>query len=358
MKLSFPKKEDGFKIASCQFCRLESYLITPEIDAVWNPSNLFYRSVILDKEGNVLSSGWPKFFNYGEKSDCYPSPQDFSDWNIQEKIDGSLVICDYVNETFSMRTRGTSSYIFQKNFKDFEQLLEFYPQLKTYLKQNSHLSLLFEIVTPNNIIVLRPTHLQFYFLGAIDKRTMQVVSDISFGFEVLQPKTYSFTKLSNIVEAVKFWKGQEGVVLNYNNNQNKIKIKSQWYCWIHKVKSQLNSDKALLKLYIEENMPNYKTFYQIIETNYDFEIAEQLKTNLQRIVEAGEEVNKKIKNIKQLIKHVSKLNSRKEQAKAIIETFSPTNPELISVAFSFLDDKKNISQIEKLIEKQLLTANI
>lgn len=355
MNVSLPKEDSGFKIIPHNFCGLDCYLIVPEIDAKWTKNNLHYRSLIVNKEGEVLSSGWPKFFNFGEKPECYPNPEEFEDWVVQEKIDGSLVICDYVNNHFSLRTRGAASYTFQKNFKDFELLTEHYPQLKPFLKENAHLSLLFEIVTPNNIIVLRSEAIQFYFLGAVDKRSLSIVPNVNFPFDILTPKQYNFSKLSNIIEAVRHWKGQEGIVLSYNKGSNRIKVKSSWYCWIHRIKSQLNSDKNLIELYVNEQMPCYETFYKIIETNFDFELAEQLKKDLKRISEAGNEVKLKLEKIQQLVSYLQKLKTRKEQAAVILDSYQYSNSELVSIAFSFLDNKQiSCSVLEKLIGTQLL----
>jgi hypothetical protein len=176
MKVSLPIEEGYFNITPDEFCGLYCWLITPEIDAKWNKNNLFYRSLIVDREGNVLSSGWPKFFNYGEKPDCYPNPEQYNDWKYEEKKDGSLLIADFINDQFSMRTRGTVSYVTQENAKDFELLPKKYPAIVDFLKENQHLSLLFEIVTPNNVIVIRSPQIEFYFLGAINKNSMEIVS--------------------------------------------------------------------------------------------------------------------------------------------------------------------------------------
>jgi hypothetical protein len=137
MKISLPIEEGYFNITPVTFCDLEAYLITPEVDAKWNDKNLHFRSLITDKEGNILSCGFPKFFNYGEKPDCYPDPEKFADWSIQSKLDGSLQIVEFVNGVFSMRTRGTPSYKSQENYKDFELLPEKYPKVLEFLKKYS-----------------------------------------------------------------------------------------------------------------------------------------------------------------------------------------------------------------------------
>jgi T4 RnlA family RNA ligase len=286
MKVSLPIEEEYFYITPNTFCGLDCYLITPEMDAKWNNNNLFYRSLITDKEGNVLSSGWPKFFNYGEKPECYPKLEDYNDWRFVDKVDGSLVICDYINDQFSMRTRGTVSYKTLPNAKDFELLPEKYPQVVEFLKENPHLTLLFEIVTPNNVIVVRPKEIEFYLLGAINKNGMVVVSnqdltDIWRKIGPIQmPQTYQFDNISDlakIAQHIKNWKGKEGIVISYNNNQNRIKLKSDWYCFIHRIKSELNSTDNLINFYIDKEMPLTENFNKIIETEFDYEIAVQLK---------------------------------------------------------------------------------
>jgi hypothetical protein len=344
MKVSLPIEEGYFNITPDEFCGLYCWLITPERDAKWNKNNLFYRSLIVDREGNVLSSGFPKFFNYEEKPDCYPDPKNFNDWKIEDKIDGSLLIADYVNDQFSMRTRGTVSYSSQKNAEDFELLPKKYPKVIEFLKENTHISLLFEIVTPNNVIVVRSKQIDFYLIGAINKNGMCVVSSSDLTDiwrkigEVSTPQSYNFldtNDLSKISECIKHWKGKEGIVLSYNNGQNRIKLKSDWYCFIHRVKSQLSSTKNLIDFYIEKEMPSYDEFYKTIETEFDFEIAVQLKEELEKICEAGEKAKKYIDHILEVVHDIRKVETRKEQAEMIKRNFQENS----SFVFCILDGK-------------------
>jgi hypothetical protein len=164
MKVNLPSNEENFNITSSLICGVEGHLITPKLDAKWSKDNLYYRSLILDKKGKVLSSGFPKFFNFGEQRECYPEPTEYFDWQITEKVDGSLVICDYIKKQFNMRTRGTFSFTTQPNFKDFELLTIKYPKVIDFLKKNKNISLLLEIVTPNNVIVVRPKEIDFYLI--------------------------------------------------------------------------------------------------------------------------------------------------------------------------------------------------
>lgn len=359
MKVHLPIEEEYFNIIPSRFCELDCYLITPHIDARWNKNNLFYRSLITDKEGNVLSSGFPKFFNYGEKLECYPSPEDFNDWKLEDKIDGSLLIVDYVNDRFSMRTRGTVTYALQENAKDFELLPEKYPKIIEFLKENSHLSLLFEIVTPNNVIVVRPQQIEFYFIGAINKNGMCVVSSsdlVDIWRKIGQmpiPQSYSFLNTNNlakIAETIKNWKGKEGIVISYNNGQNRIKLKSDWYLFCHRVKSQLNSQNNLIEYYVDSEMPQCENFYKKIETEFDFEIALQLKDEIEKICNSGKKARLYIDNILEMVHDIRKVESRKEQAEMIKIHYNENSV----YAFSILDNKP-ISKVQwvKLINKFL-----
>lgn len=344
MKIHLPIDGENFNVISNSFCGLDCCLIIPKMDVEWNKSNLFYRSLITDKEGNILSCGFPKFFNYGEKPECYPNPEDFNDWKIEDKIDGSLLIADYVNDQFSMRTRGTVSYSTQKNAKDFELLPEKYPKVVEFLKENSHLSLLFEIVTPNNVIVVRPQQIEFHFIGAINKNGMCVVTSpdlINIWRKIGQmptPQSYNFVgsnDLSKITETVKHWKGKEGIVVSYNNGQNRIKVKSDWYLLLHRIKSQLSSRGNLIEYYISKEMPSYEIFYDYIVAEFDFEIALQLKEEIQTICDAGNRAKKYVDNILEMLHDIRKVESRKEQA----EMIKRNHKENSSVAFCLLDNK-------------------
>jgi hypothetical protein len=349
VKVHLPIEEGYFNITPDKFCGFYCWLITPEIDAKWNKNNLFYRSLIIDREGNVLSSGWPKFFNYGEKPDCYPEPENFNDWKLEDKIDGSLLIADYVNDQFSMRTRGTVSYSSQKNSEDFELLPKKYPKVIEFLKENTHLSLLFEIVTPNNVIVVRSKQIDFYLIGAINKNEMTVVSSSELTDiwrkigQMSTPQTYNFldtNDLAKIAENIKHWKGKEGIVVSYNNGQNRIKLKSNWYCFIHRIKSQLNSQNNLIEYYVDSGIPSYEDFYKKIETEFDYEIAIQLKDQIEKICNSGNLSKKYIDNILEMIHDIRKVETRKEQAQMIIRNYKENS----SYAFSLLDNKEITKQ--------------
>jgi len=341
-----PTEEQGFNITPTVFCNKEAFLITPKIDAKWTKDNLFFRSVIVDNEGNILSSGFPKFFNYGEKKDYYPDPTAYTDWRIDAKIDGSLLIVDYVNGVHSIRTRGTSVYTKHENAKDFELLWEKYPKIQNFLQTNTSLSLLFEIVTPNNIIVVRPKDIDFFLLGAIDKKSLRQLTStelISIWREIGEPSTpeqyiiNNITNLDELASFIKQWRGKEGIVLSYNKGQNKIKIKSDWYCWIHRIKSMLSTTNNLIDYYVELGMPEGDEFYRKIETEYDYELANQIKDEIYEIADVGTIVKKIINDMRDFVASIRGFETRKQQAEHIFTIYKA--PGYASMVFNLLNGK-------------------
>jgi len=365
MKIVLPNTENGFRHNLCSFCGKDAILVTPEMDAKWNDNNLSFRSLIVSKDGEVLSSGWPKFFNYNEKPECYPNPQNYKDWTFSDKIDGSLVICDYVNGQFSMRTRGTASYITQDNAKDFGLLSKKYPKIIQTLKESPHISLLVEIVTPNNVIVVRSNEVEFYLIGAINKNDLTVISTSELTElwrkigPMPTPQTYYYSSVADlpkIAQDIKNWKGKEGIVISYNNNQNRIKLKSDWYLFLHRVKSELSSFNNLINFYLDEDMPSFDKFYEIIQTKFDYEIAEQLKVEIANICDLGERTKQILKNIKDFACSIKRFENRKQQAEYTFTTYGKTFQA--SIVFCFLDNKPlTKQQLFKLMEHQQETTN-
>ena len=345
MKLStLPLEEDGFKYYPVEFCGIESYLIIPNIDAKWTKHNLHLRSLIVrGSDFEVLSSGFPKFFNATEKPDAYPDPEKYKDWCVTSKIDGSLLIVDYVNDQFSMRTRGTASYTSQANAEDFEQLLVQYPFVLDALKNNQDLSFLFEIMTPNNIIVIPSADVAFTFLGAVDKEDFSLLPFVEYqmmgwSMEVPMPEIHSFKTLSEMVENVKSWVGKEGVVLSFNNNQNRIKIKSDDYLVKHRLKSELNSENNFVEFYVQEGMPDYQEFFNAVEKVVDFETATAFRGRISKVVDAGKEVNRIIEGMETFVKDFRNL-PRKEAALAIMGSYGGDKNSRSGMCFHILDNK-------------------
>lgn len=116
----------------------------------------------------------------------------------------------------------------------------------------------------------------------------------------------------------------------------------------------MNTTKNLVKMYVTQGMPNYQEFYEFVMRHLEKDDVLFFENTLCEITKAGDSVKQKIKKIRQLVKHLHKVKSRKEQAEIIQQSYYPVNCELIPIAFTILDKKQlTKQQIEKLVERQL-----
>jgi hypothetical protein len=151
-----------------------------------------------------------------------------------------------------------------------------------------------------------------------------------------------------MIESVNQWKKGEGIVIYGNNGQILKKTKSDRYLILHRIKSTLSNVKNLIEFYIEKEMPHFEVFYKVIETEFDYEIAIQLKNELEKICEAGEKARKYIDHILEVVHDIRTVETRKEQALMIKRNFKENS----SFVFSVLDGKIiNKEQWTKLINQ-------
>lgn len=319
----------SFKLKEGSINGKKVFLINPcDFDCKWTTENLNLRSLIVDEEGNIKSNSLKKFFNFSENPDLYPSPEKYDDWVLEGKHDGSLLICDWMFSDFNARTRGTLSYKSLLNAADFDFVFNKYPNIINVCRANPDDTFLFEITTPNNIVVIKyQNEPDIKFLGFINKPTGLYYPAYSqegilikniIGCE--SPITYQIQgNLTILSNEVKDWIGREGIVLKYNYNQNFVKLKSDWYNLRHRLKSDYASIEKLLDLWIIQNKPSYSEFHNFIES-IDYELSVSCDDNIKKIIMAYDKVNDNISRMKEVVIPLLSL-SRKDSALIILEKY-------------------------------------
>lgn len=354
----FNPDPEHFSIKEGVYCGRECFLITPaHSDKGWTKDNLHYRSLIVDKNDDIISSGFPKFFNYSQAPELYPCPTKFKDWIISEKEDGSLLCLDFVNGQVGMRTRGALGYDFQKNSREFEKIFELYPRAKEAIEFNQSYTFLFEMLSVENQIVIKHDKTDFIFIGAIHKETLRNVAaqqlDVwAATYEFKRPKTYNFSSISEAIEAVKYWKGQEGVVIEYNGGQNRVKLKSDHYNLLHVFFCGVKSIDNMIELFFKAGKPeNSIDFWGYIKDTIDFEVAEHCAADIQKICAAYQKVLRKQEEVAHFIESISHNFSRKEQAHLIGQNYSDWRK---SFCFNLLDNRP----LEDRLLAKILKENV
>lgn len=238
-------------------------LITPKKSKhVWQNHELHLRSLLVRRAtGEVVSSGFPKFRNYGEDA------QDDADFRkalsegkivFTEKLDGTLIIADNIDGKAHFRTRG------QFDLGDFEEpvmrlVKAKYPRLLEFLTKEEAIcqrySLLFEYTAPDNRIVIRYDEPELHLIGIVDKQTLFVEPEWRHRYildnfvEIPSARIFVLpTSFQMLMATIRGWKGREGVVARFYTQGpivgvpyvKLLKIKTTQYLRLHAIKFRLD----------------------------------------------------------------------------------------------------------------------
>lgn len=338
-------------------------LVQPQhIGAAWSQENKIFRSSVWNALGELISAGFPKFVNWGEKPEIFPVPESLKDAVVPEKLDGSLLIVSKYKGFIIIRTRGTVDAAKLDNAHELEVFKEtILPKIESMMFMEVagvdtwRFSVLFEWVSPVNKIVLNYGDQPDWYLVGIVSHNDYTLSpqDVLDGYaktlDLKRPQTYTFTDVADLLANVDQWKGQEGVCVYSKNGQAIHKVKSAWYLVRHHMKSELNNVEKVLDFWFENGKPEFLQFKELV-LQFDYEIWEQVQGNASRICDAYKEVQRIIEGMRKFLREqVCVLNyNRRMQAIIIKQGYGETNRA--SYLFTLLDGKDlDDKQLKKLM---------
>lgn len=351
-----------FKFKDCVIGGDECILINQiDIKCKWSEATLKFRSIILRKSDHkVISSSFKKFFNYFEQPDIEPFPK--GSFKAHTKHDGSTLILGYHNNEFIERTRGTANVSQLDNGYEIEFLRKKYPLLWVGVQLNPTYSVILEWETPTNYIVLRrvkePT---LTLIGIINNETLEyvpqgILDEQATAWGVERPDRHKYDSIEECVSDVETWKGLEGVVVYTYCGQFFRKIKASEYLALHKIFTGMKGISNVIDIFMESpRFTKYSDFYKHVEETIDWEIANEFKDDILKVVTAYCKVLEKIETIKHVINNVrGESFTRKDQALHIMEHYREGYRK--SMAFLILDNKEIPdtlirTAIEEMIEK-------
>ena len=345
---------DNFIVREGEVAGETVYLVfPPHIGTKWNKRNLHFRSSVWNSEGQLISASYPKFFNWGEQPDLGHTP--FSTTanggiSILEKRDGSTLIVSRYKGEFIIRTRGTLDAGIMENSAELEIFKQNHPKVfdETYPTWSN--SLIFEWESPDNIIVINHTEPRIVLTNVINHNDYSLtpqneLDDVAKRLGVERPKRYKYSKIKELIDDVKSWQGVEGVCVYSQRDQSIRKIKSEWYLALHRMKSELGSFGRVVDLFFTLDMPEYKSFYEMVEEQYDFEIAQRIMPSMSIICDGWKKVAEIVNGMEMFVENKLRNISaqgghkaiRKEQAKLIFDSYGKTNRA--GYLFSILDGR-------------------
>jgi len=227
-------------------------LITPRKSKnQWKSGERWFRSMIV-ADGQVVSVGYPKFFNAEEHQAQAEREQlvrllqtgDGQAW-AEHKMDGSLVIRSVIAGKVIFRTRGTfdggeMGDVIRKTAEKYPALLD--------PKVSADGSLLFEFVSsdPRYQVIIRSDVDDLIFLDHVDHTQLRL-SDreakekIAEEYQLHLVDTHPIAHLGRLSKEVGGW-DSEGVVVRFDHGQKLLKVKSRAYLQLHRLKNQMTID--------------------------------------------------------------------------------------------------------------------
>lgn len=205
----------------------------------WDEYTIACRGMVIDSDGNILARPFKKFKNYEEHD---PSEIDMSqDFDIFEKMDGSLIIIFYYEErmTWIVATRG--SFISEQSIEARKML-----DVSIFDKLSKTDTYLFEILYPENrIVVDYGKRRELVLLGRVQTKT---------GFELLHEdlklnysKWFTIVKKYNIANVKMLGDlkaleedNREGFVIRFFTGF-RVKVKFTEYIRLHSILTNVSN---------------------------------------------------------------------------------------------------------------------
>jgi len=345
MRVELPNP-DQFIIRDCQVFSDDCILIFPKhIGITWDNKNKFFRSSLWRKSDMYpISLGFRKFTNYGE------SPE-FEPLNLKDKLqyvakkDGSLLIISKYHGQIIVRTRGTIDARTLDNGYEIDLLINKYQLVfDNSILNAENVSLLCEWTTPTNkIVYAESSEPDLWLIGGVyhhdySYMSQDLLDTISKAYEIQRPKLYSFDTFDEMKVAVEKFEDCEGIVVYSSDGQTLKKTKALKYLRLHRILAGLENEENVIDMFIDQGCPHYSDFYNYFCTNFDYEVAENLRGQISRTVDAWKECGRMIEGMNRSVDEVRKISTRKEQAAHILSSWGNTNRA--SFAFKMLDNKE------------------
>jgi RNA ligase len=214
------------------------------------------RGLVFDMDGKIINRRYHKFFNVNERDETAVHAIDWSRPHvILEKLDGSMVSPCYVNGHLRWMTKmGITD-----TSMEAEAFVASRPDYARFAVDmlESGLTPIFEWCSNKNRIVLDypEDRLVLTALRSIvgglyisHNAMMEIADDYYIPFV----KAYNYDS-ANIVDIVRKQEDTEGVVVRFDDG-HMVKIKSEWYVRIHKVKSLLGQERDVVKLILNNEL--------------------------------------------------------------------------------------------------------
>lgn len=270
----FEKEKGGFHLFSYHYFDPEEY-------REHLPYSKDMRGIVFDKNKNIVSLPFPKFFNFIEE-DC-----DIKDESKKvvttNKLDGSLLVVSIYDNDLLLSSKGSmGSWVIHEAMELIKE------KHKNMLKNNKEHTFMFEYINPKKNPVLCYNDRKLVIVGMRNKNTGEIINpktafDTAEKYKIEHAEIiHDKARISEVREDIKGKEGAEGIV-GYRKGKL-MKIKTKWYLERHKILSKLTDDK-IRGLYFHEKLDDYRhLFSEDMEEKAD-KIAQESNEELNELIE-------------------------------------------------------------------------
>ncbi len=301
-------------------------------DKFWTDETLQCRGLIADKEGNIVSRPFPKFFNLGETNEPLPDEP----FEVYEKLDGSLGITYFHEDQYYIASRGS--------FTSPQAIYATKILRSSGVQLCEDVTYLFEIIYPENRIVVNyGAEESLNLIGAIDTKSGFEYRCLNgeFWSANFWPSPFKVIKKYDGIKDIKTLeelneKNKEGFVLHFESGL-RVKIKFEDYIRLHSIITQMTKRK------VWDMVKSGKSFYEFIE-NIPDELFEWIKKTEESLKDNYNAIEWESRSDLYNILQTGKDQSRKEIALKVVKC------RYGIVMFRMLDKKDYSECIWKILE--------
>jgi len=212
-----------------------NYSQTTQYEQHWDEVTLQCRGLVFDDEGNIVSHPFRKFFNIEENRH-----EPTEDFEIYEKVDGSLITVFNYNGEWIVSSRG--SFTSEQAIAAAKLFNQLNYVSKIHSGINPNMTYLFELIAPwNRIVCDYGEREELILLGARGENFEASHAELSELAKMLGcnvTRKYDFKDYKEIQKLN--WENQEGFIVRFSNG-DRCKIKFADYVKLHKIITNCSS---------------------------------------------------------------------------------------------------------------------
>ena len=224
------------------------------------------RGLLFYPDGQIMSRRLHKFFNINERDETLAHKIDLSQPHvILEKLDGSMITPVVIEDNIRWGTKMGVTQV-AMGAEEFVARNPQYTKFARICIDSFEVTPIFEWCSRKQRIVIDYPEDRLVLIAVRDNETgeylshqwMQAYGEM-FNIEVVKAYSGTASNMEHLMTETKSAEGIEGWIIRFDDG-HMLKVKGDWYVRIHKTKDNLNREKNVIDLIINEKIDDAKAF--------------------------------------------------------------------------------------------------